>query len=275
MRWRRQRRVDREGRDVGLVDHQPHPAVGGDVVAGPRDEVVRQAVRLELAPVGVRRPRRGEARPLDGVDGRQVVDAASGSIASLHRGSRDHATSPRCSRARRAAASRSPGTSVSSVARRRRRASALGARARMSVAPEPVPGRLAPSRPSRGPGRRGRPRRASRRRRVRARCPPGRGRAGRRHGPRADRTGPAGSSEHGPPIGRAAVAARSASRGRDADERDAQAVGQALGGRDPDAQAGERTRARSRRRSRPSRDRADRPSPRSRSIDGRSVSPWR
>ena len=40
----------------------------------PGDEVVREAVRLELAAVGVRGPRRAEAGQLDAVDRVEVVE---------------------------------------------------------------------------------------------------------------------------------------------------------------------------------------------------------
>ena len=93
MCWRRHVGMDREGRDVGLVDHQPHPAVGRDLVADPGDEVLGEPVRLELVAVGLGRPRRVEAGPLDGVDGRQVVEPHR-LDAQPQRGSRDHATSP-------------------------------------------------------------------------------------------------------------------------------------------------------------------------------------
>ena len=68
------RRVDREGRDVRLVDHQPDPAVGDDLAAQLADEVVGEPVALELLPVRLRRPGRGERRVLDPLDGAQVGD---------------------------------------------------------------------------------------------------------------------------------------------------------------------------------------------------------
>ena len=80
-----------------LVDHQPHPAVRRDLVADADHQVLRQPVRLELAAVGLGRPRRVEAGALDGVDGRQVGERI-GSIRTIHRGSRDHATSPASAR---------------------------------------------------------------------------------------------------------------------------------------------------------------------------------
>ena len=46
-------RVDGERRDVGLVDHQPHPAVRHDPAVDPGDEVRREPVRHQLAAVGV------------------------------------------------------------------------------------------------------------------------------------------------------------------------------------------------------------------------------
>ena len=68
-------RVDGEGRDMRLVDHQPVPAVGDDATVDLGDEVVREAVGLDLGAVGVWRPRAGEARLLDRLDIGQVVDA--------------------------------------------------------------------------------------------------------------------------------------------------------------------------------------------------------
>ena len=59
----------------------------------PDDEVVREPVRLELAAVGVRRPRRAEARQLDLVDLVEVLEAHR-LDAQPQRWSRDHATSP-------------------------------------------------------------------------------------------------------------------------------------------------------------------------------------
>ena len=97
MCWRRHVGVDREGDDVALVDHQPHPAVGRDLVADAGDEVLRQAVRLEVVAVRLGRPRRVEAGALDGVDGRQVGERHRLDPHD-HRGSRDHATSPTSAR---------------------------------------------------------------------------------------------------------------------------------------------------------------------------------
>ena len=106
------RRVDRERRDVRLVDHQPHAAVCDDRVTRPGDQIVGEAVRLELAAVGVRRPRRGEARELDRVDGRQVLEPHRLDD-DPYRWSRDHATVPSAARTPRGSVTYS-GTSVSS-----------------------------------------------------------------------------------------------------------------------------------------------------------------
>ena len=85
--------MDRERDDVALVDHQPHPAVGRDLVADPGDEVLGQPVRLEVVLVRLRRPGRVEARALDGVDGGQVLHPHR-LDAQDHGRSCDHATSP-------------------------------------------------------------------------------------------------------------------------------------------------------------------------------------
>ena len=50
-----------------LVDHQPHAAIANGLVAGLDDQVVRQAICLDLLPERVVGPRRGEARSLDAV----------------------------------------------------------------------------------------------------------------------------------------------------------------------------------------------------------------
>ena len=91
------RGMDGEGRDVRLVDHQPHPAVRRDRVPGPRDEVMREPVRLQLAAVRMRRPWRGEAGLLDGVDGRQVLEPHRLDD-DPYRWSRDHSTVPSAAR---------------------------------------------------------------------------------------------------------------------------------------------------------------------------------
>ena len=238
MCWRRHVGMDREGDDVGLVDHQPHPAVGRDLVADPGHEVLGEPVRLELVAVGLGRPRRVEAGPLDGVDGRQVVDPHR-LDAQPHRGSRDHDTSPPSDatpRGKRHVLGHEPGEVVDVAGGQARRAEARRARRRARRGP---PRRVRARRPA--PGRRGRGRRATSPARRSGSSPARTSRAGtpatdERTGP----TGPAGSSR--------TASARRPRRGeqrlggRDPDDRHAQPVGQALGRRDPDPQAGERAR---------------------------------
>ncbi len=107
------RRMDREGGDVGLIHHQPHPAVADDPVTCPCHEVVREPVRLELALVRVLGPRRGEARLLDEVDDGEVLEPHRLDD-HPHRGSRDHATLPVAARAPRGRVTYS-GTTVASA----------------------------------------------------------------------------------------------------------------------------------------------------------------
>ena len=135
MCWRRQAGWTAKVMMWRLVDHQPHPAVGRDLVADAGDEVLRQAVRLELAAVGVGRPRRVEAGPLDGVDGRQVVERHRLDPHD-HRGSRDHATSPASARTPRGRVTYS-GTSRARSSPARSAAS-RAAPSRISAAPSPA-----------------------------------------------------------------------------------------------------------------------------------------
>src|SRR5207247_902489 len=75
-------RIDREGGDVRLVDHHPHPGeaddlvadgvVAHDLVALAGHDVVRQPVVLDLLAVRIRRPGGREARPFDPLDGIQI-----------------------------------------------------------------------------------------------------------------------------------------------------------------------------------------------------------
>ena len=118
------------------------PPYAGDRVTGSRDEVVRHAVRLELAAVRVRRPRRREAGLLDRVDGWQVLEP--------HR--LDRRPSPVVARPchRLPSAARTPrgsvtysGTSVSSSSASRRRASRAAPSARRARARARRPRRLA------------------------------------------------------------------------------------------------------------------------------------
>src|SRR5664280_862444 len=66
------RRRHCERRDVRLVDHEPDPGIGDDLVPGPDHEVAGELVRLELGLVGVLGPRCREAGALDLLHGRQV-----------------------------------------------------------------------------------------------------------------------------------------------------------------------------------------------------------
>ena len=232
------RGVDRERDDVRLVDHQPHPAVGRDLVADAGHEVLGEPVRLELVAVRLGRPRRVEAGALDGVHGRQVVDPHR-LDQQPHRGSRDHATSPPSARTPRGSVTysgTSPARSSASPAARRAAPSASERGA------QPGPGRLAPlqgvvrrptvevdrderARLARGPG----PRR-----------PGSSSRPARRAGPTIRSDGPAGRSStairrrRGPASSASAVEMPTIGR--------PSAVGQALRRREPDAQAGERAR---------------------------------
>ena len=238
MCWRRQSRVDREGDDVALVDHQPHPAVGRDLVADPGHEVLGEPVGLEVVAVRLGRPRRVEAGPLDGVDGRQVVDPHR-LDAQPHRGSRDHATSPpsACTpRGKRHVLGHEPGEVVDVTGGQPRRAERDERRHR-------APARAVSPRSSASVGR-----------------PPGEvdgderlagGQIGVLAGPAASRAGTPRRTQQ--PIrrpgrqqqdGRRAAGAPGEQRlgGRDPDDRHAQPMGQALGRGDPDAQPGERAR---------------------------------
>ena len=66
--------MDREGRDVRLVDHEPEARVPDDVVALARDEVPRVLVLGELVAERVHRPRNRERRALDLLDRGDVVE---------------------------------------------------------------------------------------------------------------------------------------------------------------------------------------------------------
>ena len=126
--------MDREGDDVALVDHQPHPAVGRDLVTDPGHEVLGEPVGLEVVAVGLGRPWRVEAGLLDGVDRRQVVDPHR-LDEQPHRGSRDHATSPpsdRTPRGKVTYSGTSPARSSTSPAARR------AAPSETSAAPSPA-----------------------------------------------------------------------------------------------------------------------------------------
>ncbi len=68
-------RMDAEGRDMGVVDHQPHAREADDGIAGSRHQVPRQPVPAQLLLEGIRRPGRREAEPLDLVDGRDIIQA--------------------------------------------------------------------------------------------------------------------------------------------------------------------------------------------------------
>ena len=67
-------RVHGEGGHVGLVHHQPDAAVGHDLATDGADQVLGEAVRLELLAVRVGRPRGRERGTLDELDRRQVGD---------------------------------------------------------------------------------------------------------------------------------------------------------------------------------------------------------
>jgi hypothetical protein len=84
-------RMDAEGGDVRVVDHQPHPGEGHDRVSDARHDVACQAIGGELLLQGIRRPRRAEAQPLDLLHRRQVVE---GHRIQADRGTHSHRTLP-------------------------------------------------------------------------------------------------------------------------------------------------------------------------------------
>ena len=217
MCWRRHVGMDREGDDVALVDHQPHPAVGRDLVADAGHEVLGEPVRLEVVAVGLGRPRRVEAGALDGVDGRQVVDP--------HRLDAQRSSGvarPRHLPALRARP-RAAGSRIRARARRGRRRrprpQAVPRRARRARRPaRPVPPLPRSTRVGSAPGRRGRWRRAVSAGQVGLRRRPDQARPARPAGRAAGRTvRPAAA---GPACRRPAVAAgEQGLRRRDADDR--------------------------------------------------------
>ena len=100
----------RERGHVRLVDHQPHAAVGDCLVAGPDDQVVRQAVGLQLLAERVVGPRRREAGRLDAGGRRRRPRARIGSMRTFSGGRATIPSPPLPSRCR-AAAPRTPATS--------------------------------------------------------------------------------------------------------------------------------------------------------------------
>ena len=269
-------RGDRERRDVGLVDHQPQAGKAGDLVAHPDDEVVGELVRLELGPVGIRRPGRREGRPLDHLDGRQVVEPHR-LDGHPQRGSRDHSIEPLRAPTPRGRLTYS-GTS-------RARSSASPAASRRRREPQECLAQAGPRQLAAGQRIRRRPPIEINRQQL----DPGAelGLAARRQESRSvvvdqDPVARPGRQEEGPALGGARGHRRSGGdrtskqggRGRDPDDRDRQGLGQALRRREPHPQPGERARAG------PDDDPAERAQfhagCRSSPIDGRQeLSPWR
>ena len=210
--------VDRERRDVRLVDHEPDPAVGDDLVVDRAHEVGGEAVRLELLAVRLGRPRRRERGTLDELDRGQVrdrhrPDPEARGVGRGHRGAPAAPRAPSIATPASAAAARTPRGQRDVLRDERREVVGIARREPRGAGPqergrEPVDGRDARGdapRPARG--RRGPPRPPSRRARARARRRPATIRGGSPARVRTRSDGPAGWSRTSAPPPAAASSA--------------------------------------------------------------------